>query len=134
MLSQSVDGRDINNNGTVLAQSAAGRAYDVWIDGRKQNVDFRKNIEPIFTESLNDQGHFVGNVQRKIGKPFRVFAFIYADNQVHDLNSLIDSSGWYLRIAYVINNRGQIVGQGTLNGRPRFFLLTPQTPATSSTR
>jgi probable HAF family extracellular repeat protein len=44
-----------------------------------------------------------------------------------DLNNLIPAnSGWLLQIANAINDQGQIVGQGTLNGQTEAFLLTPQ--------
>jgi uncharacterized membrane protein len=44
-----------------------------------------------------------------------------------DLNYLIPhDSGWALQEAYDINDNGQIVGMGTLNGQPRGFLLNPK--------
>lgn len=49
-------------------------------------------------------------------------------NNMQDLNGLIpaaDSANWYLRNATAINNAGQIVGSGELNGVPHGFLLTP---------
>ncbi|MFZ0279277.1 MAG: hypothetical protein WA254_02780 [Candidatus Sulfotelmatobacter sp.] len=46
---------------------------------------------------------------------------------MHDLNTLISaSSGWVLNSATDINVWGQIVGEGTLNGAPHGFLLTPK--------
>jgi probable HAF family extracellular repeat protein len=44
-----------------------------------------------------------------------------------DLNNLIPAnSGWVLEFATAINDQGQIVGFGTLNGQGEAFLLTPQ--------
>jgi probable HAF family extracellular repeat protein len=44
-----------------------------------------------------------------------------------DLNNLIPAnSGWFLQAANAINDKGQIVGEGTLNGQIEAFLLTPQ--------
>jgi probable HAF family extracellular repeat protein len=44
-----------------------------------------------------------------------------------DLNNLIPAnSGRLLQGAYAINDQGQIVGFGTLNGQAEAFLLTPQ--------
>ena len=66
-----------------------------------------------------------------------------ADNTLHaffvdktgpmlDLNSLIDSnSGWVLNQANGINDSGQIVGNGTINGLPHAYVLTP-TPEPAS--
>ena len=46
-----------------------------------------------------------------------------------DLNNLIaPSSGWILNTANGINDAGQIVGNGTINGYTRGFLLTPALP------
>jgi hypothetical protein len=54
-----------------------------------------------------------------------------SDGSVVDLNTHIDpGSGWLLRYARGLNNAGQIVGRGFLNGQPRGFLLTPATAAT----
>jgi hypothetical protein len=43
-----------------------------------------------------------------------------------DLNSLISpTSGWVLEQANAINDNGQIVGFGTIDGETHGFLLTP---------
>ena len=54
-------------------------------------------------------------------------AFVYTKGALHDLNSLLPpDSGWNLWEATGINDAGQIVGTGILNGQTRAFLLTPQ--------
>ena len=51
-------------------------------------------------------------------------AFLYREGRMQDLNDLIPSgSGWVLEEARAINDRGQIVGFGTFQGRTRAFLL-----------
>jgi probable HAF family extracellular repeat protein len=57
-----------------------------------------------------------------IGRPF-----IWSEaTGMLDLNKLIrPHSGWVLNTATDINLWGQIVGEGTRNGEPRGFLLTP---------
>ena len=43
-----------------------------------------------------------------------------------DLNTMIPAdSGWTLQAAYGVNDAGQVVGEGQLNGMARAFLLTP---------
>jgi hypothetical protein len=43
-----------------------------------------------------------------------------------DLNTLLPaSSGWLIFAAFAINDAGQIVGNGVLNGQERACLLTP---------
>ncbi len=72
----------------------------------------------VFHEGLNpDLAHEV------LGRPF-----IWSeDSGMRDLNTLIrGNSGWVLSSATDINIWGQIVGQGTLNGKPHGFLLTPR--------
>ena len=49
-------------------------------------------------------------------------AFLYENNQMQDLNSLIpQDSGWSLEVAYDINTAGQIVGGGQM-GEDHAFL------------
>jgi probable HAF family extracellular repeat protein len=49
---------------------------------------------------------------------------------VRDLNEFIPiNSGWVLSEARGVNDTGQIVGNGLLNGQPRGFLLTPTSGA-----
>jgi hypothetical protein len=56
-------------------------------------------------------------------------AAMWTGGQLVDLNSLIDpSSGWLLTTATAINEGGEIVGSGYLNGEPSGFLLTPVVP------
>lgn len=54
-------------------------------------------------------------------------AFLYTGGSMQDLNSFIDpNSGWMLTSAQDINDAGQIIGLGTLNGvSNQPFLLTP---------
>lgn len=60
-------------------------------------------------------------------RPFRA-AFIYDHRRgtMVDLNSLIDpASGWHLVNAFDINDSGQIVGSGHMNGETHAFVMTP---------
>jgi probable HAF family extracellular repeat protein len=53
-------------------------------------------------------------------------AFLWRDGALIDLNDALPSgSGWVLRKATAISDGGQIAGEGTFNGSPRAFLLTP---------
>lgn len=55
-------------------------------------------------------------------------AFLYSDKTLYDLNNLIapsSQSGFTLTAASAINNKGQIVGRGAVNGELHAFLLTP---------
>ena len=108
----------------------------IWHNGR------RTQITPIYgvkeghysVDGANEHGVGIGGANTTF-KPARRFAFVVIKGQMISLNGLIPANqNWRLESAHAINNRGQIACQGTLNGKQRFFLLTPQTPATSSTR
>lgn len=64
--------------------------------------------------SLNDSDQIVGD------------NFLYSAGQFSDLNALIPtSSGWSRLSPSRINNAGQIVGQGLIDGEEHAFLMTP---------
>lgn len=54
----------------------------------------------------------------------RAFAHRDADGSF-DLNTRIDAPGWVLALAKGVNANGVIAGEGTLNGAPAVFRLTP---------
>ena len=69
---------------------------------------------------INDHGAVVGQAQLASGQQH---AFLYTRRAgMIDLNALIDSTaGWTLWTAEAINNRGTIVGVGTMGGRSRGY-------------
>ncbi|MEA2175687.1 MAG: hypothetical protein QOD00_3279 [Blastocatellia bacterium] len=80
---------------------------------------------------INNAGQIVGSSNNAGQQPR---AFIYDGGQMSDLNALIPaSSGWILTNAYDINNNGQIVGKGTINGQTHAYLLTLSTAPESIT-
>ncbi len=83
---------------------------------------------------VNDAGQVVGAAENLDGTNVTgSSAFVTTpDGNMVDLNSLIPAdSGWQLTSATAINNAGQIVGTGILNGQfGAGFLLTPLSPPT----
>ncbi|MGI4788077.1 MAG: DUF3466 family protein [Janthinobacterium lividum] len=76
----------------------------------------RRNSEAF---GINDSSQIVGRSD--------AHAFLWNSGKMLDLNSTLSSaSGWILEEARAINNHGQIIGNGTLNGQPHKFLLTPR--------
>lgn len=75
---------------------------------------------------INDFGQVVG-WSDIINEPREIHAFIWDETSgFQDLNNLIPAnSGWILEGANGINNKGQIVGSGFINGQKNAFLLTP---------
>ena len=73
---------------------------------------------------INDPGQAVGMSMVAGDSVFH--AFLYSGGTMQDLNNLIPfGSGWELNAAFSINNSGQIVGYGTLNGQLHSYVLTP---------
>ena len=108
----------------------------IWHNGRLTQIMPLRGVRHGYysVDGTNDSGVAIGSAETTF-KPARRFAFLVLNGQMISLNSLIPTNqNWKMERAHAINNRGQIACQGTLNGRSRFFLLTPQTPATSSTR
>jgi hypothetical protein len=98
-----------------------------------EEIDIRANpgfsLDPNY---MNNVREIVGNVRphkSDLDNNKLARAFIWDSvNGVQDLNCLINpSSGWTLLNALLINNNGQIVGEGLKNGKPSIFLLTPIT-------
>lgn len=79
--------------------------------------------------SINNAGQIVGISSESFFTREDERAFIYEGGRMLDLNSLIPAgAGWVLNAAGDINEHGQIVGRGRLNGQERAFMLTPAGP------
>ncbi len=80
-----------------------------------------------FAYGINDSGQIVGSSD--IGNNTGIggsHAFLYNDGSLTDLKSLIATdSGWTLNTATAINDGGQIIGSGLINGQNHAFALTP---------
>ncbi len=81
-------------------------------------------------KGISNTGDIVGEAGNNSGG----YAFLYHNNQMLDLNSLIaPTSGWILGSAVDVNDLGQVVGYGTdPNGNLSAFLLTPVPEPSSS--
>jgi probable HAF family extracellular repeat protein len=105
----------VNGDGELLATDLGTLGWDFsWATG------------------INDDGQVVGYSYGQL--PFTpdnaTHAFIYANHTMYDLNMLLPvNSGWILTQANAINNFGQIVGQGIINGQNHAFLFAPKIPA-----
>lgn len=75
---------------------------------------------------INNSGQVVGTSTIAAGDFYH--AFLFGDGSMLDLNSLVSQgSGWELINAQDINDLGQIVGRGKINGQSHAFLLSPTT-------
>jgi hypothetical protein len=140
----------INNHGQIVGRSGdrpvlfAGNGavdlggpstYAIALNDRGNivgNASARFKREPEVTlsfspEGINERGQIVGSTS-----PYSLSsrAVLYVDHVTQDLNGLIDPGlGWTLIYAYDINDRGQIVGWGRVDGHWSGFVLMPSNPA-----
>jgi probable HAF family extracellular repeat protein len=74
---------------------------------------------------INDWSFMVGSSDVSGGG---THAFSYSNGAMTDLNSLLPAgSGWILEAATGVNNSGEIVGFGRINGQRHAFRLRPST-------
>ena len=112
----------VNNAGQVVGYSWA---YDgpyhafLWEDGLMSPLALLPGGSGTIANDINNLGQIVGHdVSHR--------AVMWEDGAISDLNDLIPAgSGWTLRSARGINDLGQIVGWGIINGNSHAFLLTP---------
>jgi Secretion system C-terminal sorting domain len=121
---------DINNQGqiagwyTLCGNCNQYRGF-IWDDGIWTTIPTLWDSGGTKANAINDHGVVVGETRLSGGPGFYPSAFIFDTIRgIRDLNTLIPAgTGWELWTAYDINERGDIVGFGTLNGIRRGFLL-----------
>lgn len=129
-------------SGATLSQGAGGNSAGIIVGS--SNSASNSNEVPIYWDnkfkihrlpvlpetlggvavSINDHDQVVGYSTGAI-----THAVLWTENAgVQDLNQLIgnNNSQWTLLMAGAINNAGQIIGYGVINGENHAFLLTPQ--------
>ena len=85
-----------------------------------------------YANGINAAGQIAGQSNIAAATPDVTHAFLYAGGIMTDLNTQLPAgSGWVLESAAAINDSGQIVGYGTINGQRHAYLLNgitaPQT-------
>ncbi len=118
--------RAINDAGQVVGtmELAFEHAF-LWSEGVITDLGTLPGDQNSSALAINNSGQIVGSSNR-VFFPGRESAVRWSDGAIVNLNDLIPAgSGWVLREATGINDRGQIVGQGLIGGQLHAFLLTP---------
>jgi uncharacterized membrane protein len=80
-------------------------------------------------QAISDNDQIVGAAYNSDFSDFHAFMWPSSTSQGIDLNMLIPpDSGWELLFGTDVNNRGEIVGAGLLNGALHAYVLIPQQP------
>ncbi len=101
-------------------ERAGHTAAFLWRNGKMRSLGTLPGSKNSAAFGMNDSTEVVGTSDAR--------AFLWTRGKMLDLNACLpNSSGWMLEEARAINNKGQIVGNGKLNGQEHMFLLTPTT-------
>jgi uncharacterized membrane protein len=120
----------INNRGQIVGSRDTDRPNQpresvLWQTGSLRRLERPPGRPWGHAFGLNEQGDVVGACSVEMLKNMR--AMLWRDGKPVDLNETIPvGSGWTLHEALDINDRGQIVGWGSLGGESHAFLLTPR--------
>lgn len=118
-IDEGVQGLAINNQGQVTGQS------DILVGSTPIPHAFRFDGTNLIDLGAGIVGNGINDLDQIVGGS-SAGAFLNDGSTTIDLNTLVASiSGWTLQDAKDINNLGQIVGTGLLNGEQHGFLLTP---------
>ncbi len=123
------EARGINDSGQVVGISTYGfMVYHAFLysGGVVQDIGTLGGSNS-YAYGINGSGQVVGTSEIAM-YDFTTHAFIYSGGVMTDLNTLLPSgSGWILTRARAINDQGQIVGSGSINGEYHAYLMSPVT-------
>ena len=124
----------INNSGLIVGQSSNVSPTNApnfflhavtWQNGKIHDLGTLSGGNHSIALGVNSKGDIVGGSTAEPNSGYD-HGFVYRNGVMTDLNTLVASnSGWLLLGAQSINDQGQIVGIGTINGQFHLYLLTP---------
>ncbi len=118
----------INEKGQVVGSSAATDGNNhafLYDNGNMLDLGTLNGFNSVAT-SINENGQIVGSFGFSENLHSYAHAFLYSNGTMFDLNTLagVIDSGWNLIDATAINDLGQIVGQGQINGQYHAYMLS----------
>ena len=124
---------DINNNNMIVGTTGSNTSWGIYSQAYifDYNTSSLAILQPLDgglrsnAYAINDYNQVVGTSETLVGNNTVYHAFLWsqADDTLVDLNVwAVDD--WVLSSATAINDNGDIVGTGYLNGVPHGFLLT----------
>jgi probable HAF family extracellular repeat protein len=121
------EARAINNNNQIVGNSLSesGNYHAFMYENGVMN-DLGSIEGDSFAFDINMKGQVVGDYRSHLLESSG-HAYVYEDGQMYDLTGLLSVSNqakWELTSAYGINDKGQIVGWGKINGQTHAYLLT----------
>jgi probable HAF family extracellular repeat protein len=123
--------KDINDLGQTvglgITADESAVVATIWNNGVATNIGTLGQDSLSMANAINNKGQVVGysGYSGDVGQR----AILYTDGLLFDLNNLLSpNSGWVLNYATDINDRGQIIGTGLLNGVHTSFVMTPTVP------
>ena len=122
--------QEINDRRQVVGSSATadgGTHAFLWQDNKLTDLGTLDGDTDSEAFAINKHGHVVGRSFSRLCGPCVPRAALWIDGEATDLNSLLPANnGWVLNAAIDIDDSGRIIGRGTLNGQPRYFMVEPR--------
>jgi probable HAF family extracellular repeat protein len=127
----------INDQGQIVggADASDGHFHAVlWEHGKTIDLN-TPGLGLCMARKISNKGVVVGHWLPEGADIYKMQAMVWLNRKMYYLNDLIpDGTGWVLQYADGVNDRGEIVGTGTLNGIDRAFILTPVTSDKNQTK
>ena len=120
----------INNAGYIAGDSIIDANGDqrvfLWHNGVFTNLGTTAGAISVDGGNVNNLNEVVGTLIFDPSDVTKNHGFLYSDGVMVDVNTLLRAnSGWVLRDAQAINDLGQIVGFGDIDGQQHAYLLSP---------
>jgi probable HAF family extracellular repeat protein len=116
-----------NNSGQAVGYSYtigdAAIHATLWENDTAIDLGTLNGMNYSVASDINSVGQIVGWSSIESNNGYH--ATLWSNGVAIDLNDLIDNTDWFLKGAASINDKGQIVGNGIINGEQHAFLLTP---------